>query len=243
MHSHMNGILQKVRTYIKQHSLISENEKCMIAVSGGMDSMAASAIMTLISRRKNFHVDHMIYCDHGIRERHHIDYDISCVERLSKAIDVPFYVKKLTLKSSSETDARNARYACLIEDAKVTGCSKIVTGHHADDQAETVIVRLLKGGALGALRGIRPSVNHDGIHVIRPLLSLSKESIKKAMTAEFPEIVASYDVTNSDTDIERNWIRNVLLPTVHDRFPEANERIARVASNMASMLEVDDEME
>ncbi len=166
---------------------------------------------------------------HGLRDN--ADRDAEFVRNLAQRFDVPFFLRHLDgelLKSrgSLEENARIARYRALHEIAQRPDIRAdfILTAHHANDQAETLLMRILRGTTIKGLRGIQPR-REDGI--VRPFLGIRKEQLlayAKDFRLDFRE-----DESNADESFARNSIRKRLLPAIAKGNPREIDRLARIA--------------
>ena len=187
-------------TYIKK------NDKIIIAVSGGMDSIA----LLLLLQSINIHKIIVAHVDHSIRKDSISDRVF--VENLCKDLGVSFYFKTLDFSSRNRKDsvekwAREKRYEYFVNLARKTKSDWVMTGHHANDQAETLLLNLSRQSGVSGLTGISRRNNK----IIRPLLPFNKKVISEfAERIGFPFIE---DSTNADMTIPRNFIRkNILKP-------------------------------
>jgi tRNA(Ile)-lysidine synthase len=192
-----------------------EGDILVLGVSGGADSLALLHWLGEILGPDVLHVAHL---DHGIRPASHDDAKF--VAGLAESWRIPFSGKQVnvpelaTLRGwSLEEAARNARYDFLAEVARSTGASIVVVGHNADDQAETVLLHLLRGSGLSGLRGMQvlsPFPSAPELKLLRPLLQHSRADIEAYCHkhALFPLV----DETNTDPTYLRNRIRHQLLP-------------------------------
>ncbi len=139
---------------------------------------------------------------------------------------------------SFEMAARRARYAFLVETANAHGYAAIATGHHADDQAETVLMRLLRGTSPTGLAGIPGRRSEGGIPLLRPLLGIARANLVAWLCGE--GLSWREDQSNEDSDILRNRIRHELLPALrrdyNPRIDEALNRLARIQRREDSLL-------
>lgn len=203
-------------------------------VSGGLDSM----VMLDILRKKNadFFVVHV---NHMIREEAASDCDF--VRRYCKSVEIPFEsytydVPALAAKSgrSIETEARLVRRELIKELISSGKADKVALAHHADDNAETVLMHILRGSGIDGLRGIR-----EGDGVIRPLLDMTRRQISEY--AQINGVPHVEDKTNSDSRYTRNFIRLEVLPLIKSRYPGAVTALNRLAENVSETIEALDE--
>ena len=203
--------------------------KTGVAVSGGMDSMALLDLYV-----KNGQDLVVINVEHGIRGKTSLrDSEFVknyCAERnipfLGFSVNAPLYAKEKGV--SVEVAARVLRYGIfrkLLDDGTV---DRIALAHHADDNTETVLMRILRGTGIGGLQGIR-----DSAEFIRPLLSYSRAEI----IAYVKENVLPYveDESNFDSVYTRNFLRNEIIPLLKKRYPDLNASFARLAENAAEV--------
>jgi tRNA(Ile)-lysidine synthase len=217
-------------------------EGIVVAVSGGPDSIALLRALAAPRRGENLYVAHL---NHQLRGPES-DADEKFVRQLHSQlaangqISTSFYTKRIdvaelarTQRENLESVARHARYAWLASVAAETGARWVATGHTADDQAETVLHRLLRGAGLKGLRGIAARRRlADGIEIVRPMLGLRRTDVMAFLAA----IGQPYrvDSSNRDPRFTRNRIRHELLPLLAERF---NPKIVAVLQRLADQAE------
>lgn len=219
----------------------------LIACSGGADSsalvLALAAAVPARERATHLAIAHVV---HDLRPRDEALADAHRARALAEHVGVPYHQVEVTPAASSpranqEAAARAARYRVLAELAARRGAGFIATAHHADDQAETVMLRLLRGAAVGGLVGIcasrvidraaaRPTV------VIRPMLGVRRVDAERICTT--CGVRFAVDATNADTSRARAWARHVVLPMLDARAPGAVLRIAALADHARDVREV-----
>ncbi len=207
--------LDTVESYIRGNSLIDAGQAVLAAVSGGADSMAMLFALHRLRDRIGFHLvcGHVNHLLRGAESDEDEAFVRSQAQQLgivylSQRHDVREYAGRQSL--SIETAARDLRLASLEQMARQTDCRTIATAHHKDDQAETLVFRLLRGTAFAGLAGIRPAAQRSGLQFIRPMLCLSREQIEQVCRDN--QIPWQEDSTNRQLDYTRNWIRYRLLP-------------------------------
>lgn len=226
-------ILDKARNTIKRHNLISKGDKVVVGVSGGPDSLAL--LYLLNSLRKELKLSLRIaHLDHMLRRDSH--KDALFVKKIAEKLKIPVTiaqvnVKELIKKGSLEEIARNTRLGFLFRVAKDTRADKIALGHNLDDQAETVLMRILRGAGLYGLAGILPKRNISGYEVIRPLIEVKREDIDRFLKGK--KIEPRIDTSNLKDIYFRNKIRNKLLPLLKKGY---NKNIKKVLSGMAESV-------
>lgn len=231
-------ILDKVKNTIKRYNLIDRKDKILVAVSGGPDSLAL--LYLLNSLRKELKISlHIAHLDHMLRKKSYKDKEF--VENLAKELKIPITcgqvnVKGLTTspaqagrkKGSLEEIARNARLGFLFKVAKDINAKKITLGHNLDDQAETVLMRILRGTGLYGLSGILPKRKIANFIIIRPLIEIKRKEIEAFLKRK--KIKPRIDASNLEDIYFRNKIRNRLIPLLEKEY---NRNIKEVLSNMA----------
>ena len=220
----------RVEAFVRRHGIFVSGSRIVIACSGGPDSLALAEV--LLARRGKWRLSlEIAHFEHGIRGEASLadaEFVRAYAEKhgLSCRIEhenVPAYAKRKKL--SLETAARERRYAFLEETACRMGEGTLIaTGHHAGDQAETVLMHLLRGSGIEGLAGMRPRMGT----IIRPLLFLSKEEIVAYCREK--GLQPRQDETNFQTDVERNRIRLELLPTLRSYRPSLDDVLCRLAA-------------
>lgn len=229
-----DGVLAAVRRAIKRYRLVQPGERVVVAVSGGVDSVVL--LHCLLRLREEWSLAlHVAHFDHRLRESSR--QDARFVEELAASWDVPVTTRSWEGKGrrgrSLQAEARSARYRFLEETATLGGATKVALAHHRDDQAETVLLHLLRGSGLRGLRGMLPL--REG-RFIRPLLDVGREEIERYAKRHHLSFVE--DPSNQNTRYLRNRIRWHLLPLLQREY---NPAIARVLARMATSLAEDDD--
>ncbi|BBB91256.1 MAG TPA: tRNA lysidine(34) synthetase TilS [Methylomusa anaerophila] len=221
-------MLNKVRAWIDRHSLLAAGDRIVAACSGGPDSLALVHMLYELRREYKIelavaHVNHMFRPEAVEEARFVKEYcdklGIACYQQ---EIDVPAFIH--TSGKSAQEAARMLRYRYLREVAADFGAAKIATGHHRDDQIETVLINFIRGAGTGGLKGMKPR-NGD---IIRPLLALSRAEIEAYITAN--SLTPCLDSSNLKTNYLRNRIRLKLLPLLASEYnPSIHDSIWRTA--------------
>lgn len=200
----------------------------LVAVSGGADSVA---LLRLLCRHRERHPIRLtvVHLNHGIRGTA-ADRDEAFVRQLARELKVPCVVGRARVPDAAarsgeslEMSARKARHAFFRRVLQRTGAYAVAVAHTADDQAETVLLRLLRGCGLQGLGGIALETNLDNLRVVRPLLGATRAEIESFLRAE--GFAWREDRTNRDRSILRNRVRHELLPYLEKRFQPAIRRI------------------
>ena len=204
---------QKVLKFIDENSLIAKGDKIIVSFSGGPDSVFLLYFLKKFQNRFNislsaFHLNHMLRGKEA-------DLDELFSRNMCTELNIPFHsvrknVKQFSLnnKISVEEAGRTIRYSELNKLVKHTGFNKIATAHHINDNAETVLLNLIKGTGLKGISGI-PVIREN---IIRPALIVSKQEILAYLEEE--NIEFRIDKSNESLDYERNFIRHELLPLI-----------------------------
>jgi len=235
-------LIDKVRETIKKFGLIEKGDKVLVAVSGGPDSTAL--LLALNGLKQSFglklkiaHLDHMFRSKDETKNDH--EYVSALAKRLSiplvyKRIDVPAYAGETGL--SLEEAAREKRYGFLLEAAREVRAKKIALGHTLDDQAETVLMRLIRGSGSGGLRGMPPMRPLDGAFIVRPLIEVWRKEVEEYLKGT--GIRPRQDATNLMRKFLRNRIRHELMVLLKKYNPNIKEVLARSAQNLSCDYEV-----
>ncbi len=222
--------IRKVADTISRNRMLVCGDRVIVAVSGGADSVCLLDI--LYQLRGRFGVDLVVaHFDHGLRpgeDKSETEFVVS----LARNLDLPFKTGRagaLLYKetSSLEERAREARYQFLEEVRANIGAKKIALGHNLMDQAETVLMRLLRGSGPSGLAGIPPARNEK---VIRPLIELGREEIEGYLEERGLRYIS--DPSNLDTRFFRNKIRLELLPHLKKYQPRIVEILGKTAKIM-----------
>jgi tRNA(Ile)-lysidine synthase len=214
-------------------------------VSGGVDSamLAVHAAGVARARGLAFHIFHV---HHGLQEPS--DSWQSQVHDLAQALRVPCHSRRIQVDTASrkgiEAAAREARYAALGELAALTGVRHVLLAHHRDDQAETVLLRLLRGAGPAGLAAMAPVSRRGGLAYVRPWLSVPRARILAA-ASEYSARTGWQpvrDPTNHDDHYTRAAVRERLVPDLDARWPGWQGTLLRHACLSAEAREVLDEV-
>ncbi len=260
----VTNLVEETRRAIEAHRLLTAGDSVVVGVSGGPDSVALLDVLMRLRDSLGLAL-HAAHLDHGIRAASGDDgafvadiaraWDVPCTVA---AADVPTFAAEQGL--SLEEVGRMARYGFFAALAQALGANVVATAHHADDQAETVLLRLLRGSGLAGLRGMRPSaplpsltgapvvtvvqtdevdlptvlraqVTQPSVRLVRPFLGIARDDIR-AHVAAF-DLPYRLDPTNADTNILRNRVRLELLPLLATYTPAITAILARTAQTLA----------
>ena len=216
------SLADRFRATMAEDGVIRAGERVLVALSGGLDSTVLLHLLRHTAGLPPLEL-HAAHLDHRMRPGS--TDDARWVRGLARAWSVPLACRALASPPANETEARDARYRFLEEARRQTGCHRVVTAHHADDQAETVAYRILRGTGLAGLAGI-PRTREPGLY--RPLLSYWKREL--ADYARASHLRHRPDPTNRSCDIPRNVVRRKLLPLAEQHIaPGARRALHRLA--------------
>lgn len=223
-------LLDTVRDCTRRYALLSPSDTVLAAVSGGADSVAL--LLALLALRGELGITVVAaHFDHGLRGAASTA-DRTFVEALARRFDVPCLAESGAVPAGNvEAEARRVRYAFLERAADALGATKIATGHTRDDQAETVLLRLVRGAGPRGLGGIRPRRGR----IVRPLLRCDRIQVRGFLVEHGLEW--RRDASNFDTAFERTRIRHGFLPAL---ARELNPRLAATLANLADLMREED---
>ncbi len=211
---------------------IPDKGRLLLAFSGGEDSLFLLYALSLMAHERTL----ALYINHNLRDEDELEREIALNSYNAKNLDIPFYtlsiprgmIKEEAKKRNIglEASARDIRYKMLDAFAIENKIDYILTAHHSDDQAETVLMRMMEHSPFWKWGGIREK---DGI-IIRPMLGIKKSEIKEVVA--LTGMKNAVDSTNSDTAFKRNYIRKNILPLMSD---EEKRIIGNIASNVSAM--------
>lgn len=224
--------------YNQKNGLLHEDDHIIVGVSGGPDSMALLHLL----RRLGFVVA-AAHCNYQLRGKASNE-DEQLVKSYCTELQVPFYSTTVDLAAQLQEDkaalqekARQIRYA-FFNELLDEGYNKIATAHHANDNAETVLLNLIRGAGLKGLSGI-PNRNKE---IVRPLLFATKGDILEYIHVF--DIPFREDASNLKNDYNRNKVRNLIMPLLEDINPAAQENIHNVTNKVyEAQLIIEEEVE
>ncbi len=236
----MEALLQPVLRFSDRYDLLPHHARIVVAVSGGPDSVCLLHLLHhYIAPRRNLEL-HVAHLDHQLRTDS--EHDAEFVVEIATAWKLPFTLGTTdvaTLAQETHTGleaaGRAARYSFLIRTAYKWDAHAIAMGHTADDQAETVIQRMLRGAGVGGLAAMRPKrpaldpppPHCPPLHIIRPLLQTSRADVEAYCIAH--DLQPRRDPTNETGPFLRNRIRDHILPLLKTYNPSIMQTLGRVA--------------
>jgi tRNA(Ile)-lysidine synthase len=232
-------MINEIKDTLTKYSMLKRGVRVLLCVSGGPDSVAMLYLFKAIAARMKLklflaHVNHTLRAEES-------DRDQSYVEALGNRQKIPVFIKrqdtrKFAIKNrlSIEDSARRLRYKFFREVADELDIDVIATAHTKDDQAETVLMRLLRGTGLKGLRGIPAKSNLGRALLIRPMIGISRKEIEAYLKRK--KVRSRTDVSNSDTQFFRNRIRLNLIPLIEKDY---SPRIKNLLLTLADLLDKD----
>jgi tRNA(Ile)-lysidine synthase len=229
-------VTDRVKRSIKRYDLIRNGDVILVGVSGGPDSVCL--LYCLNSFKKELRIAlHVAHVDHMLREDSGKDREF--VDRLCGRLNIPISSAKINIRAFAKTGsieeaARKVRLDFFFRTAKKIKADKIALGHNLDDQAETVLMRILRGTGLYGLSGILPKRNFSGHMIIRPLIEVRRKEIESFLKRR--GIKPRIDASNKEDTYFRNRIRNKLMPLLEKEY---NSNIKEILANMAESVAYD----
>jgi tRNA(Ile)-lysidine synthase len=218
--------------------MVPKDGRVVVALSGGPDSVGLVHLLREAAVEGAFSVAALAHFNHQLRGAESDADEVFCRE-LAAGLDLPFEVGRADVRSAAEREgrsiedtARSLRYAFLHTVAQHRGASAIAVGHTRDDQAETFLLRLIRGAGTRGLGGIRPKA---GL-VVRPMIDISRRDLRAFV--EERRLAYREDASNDDIGIPRNRVRHVLLPCLEEQF---SPNIVEVLAREAVLAQLDDD--
>jgi|GEM_PF-196352 len=219
--------IKKIRSTIVRYGMIVPGDRVIVAVSGGQDSVCLLDVLNRLSQELDISLVAAHY-DHGLRQDED-EFETQLVRDIAASMGIPFETEKaparLKASPSLEERARDARYTFLEKVRNKHGAQKIAMGHNLNDQAETVIMRLLRGSGPSGLAGIPPV--RDNI-IIRPLIEITRDEITEYLKDR--GLPFATDSSNSNKKYLRNRIRLELMPALLEFQPGLVEHLGTLSN-------------
>jgi len=226
-------MIKRFKEIIENYNLIEKNDTIIIGSSGGPDSQFLTYMLNEIKVEYNLnlilaHLNHL--------HRKEASKDENLVKETAKKLDIKFQIKRASMdeyaranKISSEDAGRRLRYAFFNEIAQKYPGAKIAIAHNKNDQAETMIMRMIRGTGIDGLCAMA----YKSSNIIRPILSIEKREIINYLDQN--SISYAYDKTNGENDYTRNYIRNEVIPKMENVNPQAVDNLY----NLSELLKND----
>jgi tRNA(Ile)-lysidine synthase len=236
-------LADQVEGIIARDKLFYPGDRIVVAVSGGPDSTALLHLLFLLSGKWGWELV-AAHANHGFRPGESLD-EAEFVRKQAEELGLPFAYKELDVPGfllsnggNPQEAARELRYRFLLETAREYGAHKVALAHHAGDQAETVLMRILRGTGVTGLAGISSVKEREGVKLVRPLLRINKNTLLEELALHGIGYVT--DSSNSKLKYTRNRLRLETLPMLERYNPSVTQALNRLAVLAA---EDDDYME
>ena len=220
--------MQEILNYLNMY--LKDSDTVLLGLSGGPDSMCLLDLLTKVKASINIVVCHV---NHGVRENNKTDEEF--VSDYVKKLGLTYFVMHIDSYKNgifTEEEARKKRYEFFRSVYNKVNANCLMTAHHGDDLVESVIMRLLRGSTIDGYAGIQRERNWDGMEIVRPLLTVSKDMIHDYLVAN--NIPFVLDETNDLDDHLRNRIRHNILPELKK---EENNYISKFLKYQNELLE------
>lgn len=224
-------LFPRFKKFVSVHRLVAEGDGVVVAASGGLDSMALLDLVCRIARPMRLAVS-AAHVNYGLRGRSS-DADEALVLEVcrERGIECDSLRRRPQAGANLQDAARRIRYDFFRRSAEKRGARAIATAHHAGDQAETILLHLLRGAGIRGLAGMRPLAERGGMALIRPLLFATRKEI--AAYASRRGIGYREDESNASKRYSRNSLRHGILPLFARLNPRAVENIAAAGARLA----------
>ena len=239
----MSTLEERIENEIVLRQLLPDSSTVAIAVSGGIDSMVLLALLNDLARRHAWKLV-VAHFDHRLRGEES-DRDLVLVQNTAEGLGLKSFVGTGDVRAcakesgqSIEMAARQLRHQFLARTAREANASRIALAHHASDQAEVFLLRLLRGvigEGLGGMKWLNPSSADPSILLVRPLLGTRKEEIEQF--AADRNIQFRRDASNDDLEFVRNRVRHELLPLLRGIQPQVESLLLRTAESISEQNE------
>ena len=221
----INAVLKTIQKY----NLINPNDKIVLGVSGGPDSLFMLDILNKLKEELKIEIV-VAHINHKIRAE--ADEEEQFVKMFCEKIGIEFYSKRIEVekyannnKIGLEEAGRKVRYEFFDEVLKQTKANKIAVAHNKNDKVETMIMHILRGSGIAGLQGIQPQTNR----IIRPIIEIERKDIEKY--CEEKNLEPRIDKSNQDNTYTRNKIRNIVIPYINQEFnPNFIETMTRLSA-------------
>ena len=225
----------KVKTFIEEEQLLQQGDHLLVAVSGGVDSMALLHYFIQTQEQWNIqveavHVDHMLRGEASAEDRDFVQKycDANGIYLHATEISIPAIMAQEN--GNTQLICRRERYQYFKEILQKTNANKLVTAHHADDQLESVLMALTKNATMNSMQGIRPQRLFEGKTLIRPFLTVTKSEIREYLLRK--GLNYREDASNSKDTYVRNRFRHHVVPLLEAENPRVTEQVTHFTKQL-----------
>jgi tRNA(Ile)-lysidine synthase len=234
-------LIDKVKSTVNKYSMLQKDDRILVGLSGGPDSITLLYVLNTLKKEYKLEI-YIAHLDHKFRgEESRKDREFC--EGIAKKLKLEIVCEEIDVQKiadekgiSPEEAARLERYDFFRRVARERSIKKLAVGHTKDDQAETVLMRAIRGAGMLGLGGMRPVKYMQGMSVIRPLIEISRSEVEDFIRLNKLEF--RHDSSNDKIVFTRNRIRQELLPYLEKNF---NSNIKDVLANMAENLRIENE--
>jgi tRNA(Ile)-lysidine synthase len=241
-----NRLTEQIQAAVRGVVSRAGESNLLVACSGGADSTCLVHAVVAVARQHSWTVT-IAHVQHAVRPDD--SADVAVVRTLAGRLAVPFVHDALTWPDgalpdrATEAALRAGRYAALARMARTAGARAILTGHTMDDQAETILLLLIRGTGLTGLTGMTPCAMlpfdegtvdepvENRVRIVRPFLGVRREETEAYCVAH--DLPVIHDPSNDDQTWTRNWLRHTVLPELRTRNPNITQTLARTAGLLA----------
>ncbi|MBE5806073.1 MAG: tRNA lysidine(34) synthetase TilS [Clostridiales bacterium] len=224
-------MINKVINTINKYNMIDSKDKVVVGVSGGPDSICMLYILNELRTKLNFEI-YVAHINHMIRDE--ADEETEYVKKICDKLNVECFIKKVDIKKEAslnklgtEEMGRKVRYDFFNEVLEKVGANKIATAHNLNDNAETVLMNIIRGTGISGLKGILPVRENK---FIRPIIECQRCEIEEY--CEINKLEPKIDKSNFENIYTRNKIRNLLIPEIRDNY---NPNIINSLNNLSNI--------
>jgi tRNA(Ile)-lysidine synthase len=213
---------------------VRPGQRLLLAVSGGCDSLALLRAMAILAPRRGWNLQLIVgHVQHHLREQ--AESDAAFVADAARRLNLPHLRRDIRVPAgvNVEAFARRARYEALLAMARETDAAAVITAHHADDQLETLLMRLLRGSSLRGLAGMawrRRLADSPPVHLLRPMLAVERAAARDFLASL--DQAWCEDHTNADVTRLRARLRREVMPVLRAVTPTSSQRAVRLGDHL-----------